>query len=171
VRPVLKWLLLVTLLVAAGAFLAACADQGQSAVPKVGQPAPDISLPRLDGGTVRLADLRGKVVMLNFWATYCPSCKDELPAMAAVYKQVSDKGGVILAVDQSEDTDTVRKFAEDNGLTFPIALDAQGGAGGVYAVRYIPTTYFVDKNGIIRYSKVGPMDQDTISSYFASLLN
>lgn len=156
------------LLLALAFFLAACSGV-QSSMPKVGQPGPDITVTRLDGGSIKLSELRGKVVLLNFWATYCDPCRAEMPAMEKVYKEVADKGGIVVAVDQKESAATVRKFVEEFGLTFPIALDEKGAAGAVYGVQYMPTSFFIDKEGVVRYMKVGQMEEATIRQYFASL--
>lgn len=138
-------------------------------MPKVGQPAPDLTVTTLEGGTINLADLRGKVVLLNFWATYCDPCRAEMPAMEKVYKEVGDQDGIVVAVDQKESAETVRKFVAEFGITFPVALDEKGAAGALYGVQYMPTTYFIDKAGVVRYMKVGQMEESTIRQYFASL--
>jgi peroxiredoxin len=156
------------LLLALALFLAACSG-GQSAMPKVGQAAPDLTVTSLDGATIKLSELRGKVVLLNFWATYCDPCRAEMPAMEKVYKEVVDKGGTVVAVDQKESGATVSKFVTEFGLTFPVALDEKGAAAAVYGVQYMPTSFFLDKEGIVRYMKVGQMEEATIRQYFATL--
>jgi DsbE subfamily thiol:disulfide oxidoreductase len=148
--------------------IAACA--GQSSLPKVGQPAPELTLTMLDGSEAKLSDFRGKVVLVNFWATYCPPCRAEMPALETVYREVADKGGVVLAIDQKESAETVAGFVAEFGLTFPVALDQKGAAGALYGVTGIPESFIVDKDGIVRYKTIGQMDEETIRQYFSSLL-
>lgn len=162
------WRLLVALLAVAALLLTSC--QGAPAAPKVGQQAPDLTLKRLDGQEMRLSDLRGKVVMLNFWATNCPPCRNEMPAMEAVYKELAAQGAVIVAVNQMEGADTVQRFVDSFGLTFTIALDQDGSAGQVYGAHYYPTTYVIDRDGIVRFKAVGEMKEQVIREYFTSLL-
>ncbi|MHB1007612.1 MAG: TlpA family protein disulfide reductase [Chloroflexota bacterium] len=163
-----QWPRFAALFLALALLLVACGG-GQAAAPKVGQPAPDLTLTSLDGQTLKLSELRGKVVLLNFWATYCDPCKAEMPALEKIYKEVRDNGGVVIGVDQKEPSGTVKKFIAEYGLTFPVALDEKGAASDTYAVQYIPTTYVLDKQGVVRYMKVGQMDEPAIRQYFATL--
>lgn len=156
------------LLLALALLLAACSG-GQSAMPKVGQPAPDLTVTTLNGDTIKISELRGQVVLLNFWATYCDPCRAEMPAMEKIYKEVAGKGGTIIAVDQKEGGATVSKFVDEFQISFPIALDEKGAAGAAYGVQYMPTSFFLDKEGVVRYMKVGQMEEATIRQYFASL--
>ncbi|MHB1414669.1 MAG: TlpA family protein disulfide reductase [Chloroflexota bacterium] len=158
-------LALLVLLAVVGA--SACSADTQ---PKVGQAAPNIAVTGLDGGAVQLADLKGKVVMLNFWASYCDPCKQEMPDMEKVYQAVGAKGVVVLGVNMGEDPAKVAAFVKDLGLTFPIALDSKGTAAATYGVNAIPASYFIDKDGVIRYVRIGQLDQKTIDQYLASLL-
>lgn len=90
--------------------------------------------------------------------------------MEKVYREVVDRGGVVLAVDQGETAAQVRAFAEENALTFPIAVDEKAASGRLYRVVGIPTTFVIDREGIIRYIKLGEMDETSIQRYFSSLL-
>jgi peroxiredoxin len=124
-------------------------------VPEVGQVAPDFSLPLLNGGSVRLSDLRGQPVVLNFWATWCPPCIEEMPALEALWQQTSGQV-VVLGVDQGERVETVARFLETTApVTFPILMDPDQVVGYRYYVRSLPTTFFIDANGIIREIRVG----------------
>ncbi|WAA10792.1 redoxin domain-containing protein [Fervidibacillus albus] len=131
----------------------------------VGYVAPDFELPTLDGQFVRLSDYRGKKVIVNFWASWCPPCQSEMPHIQAFYEQ-QDKGEIeILAVNLTNKDDgihEVQSFVSDYGLTFPIPLDEDGNVGKIYPSVSIPTSYFIDSNGIIRGKIVGPMDQETM---------
>ncbi|MHB8766457.1 MAG: peroxiredoxin family protein, partial [Deferrisomatales bacterium] len=108
---------------AAGLLLGGCS--GGSGKPEVGRPAPDFALKGLDGVEVRLADLRGKVVLVNLWATWCPPCRHEMPSMVALYGQLRDQGLEILAVSEDTDLDALRRFLLAYGVTFPVLLDEQ----------------------------------------------
>lgn len=125
----------------------------------MGYPAPDFALPGLDGGTIRLSDFRGKVVMLNFWATWCPPCRAEMPEIAKLKAQgIPDL--VIIGVDlvQTEASpQAVAEFVRAHGYDWPVALDVRGEVTLAYRVIQIPTTYFLDRNGIIRGKYLGPM--------------
>ncbi len=167
--PIRHWQRLLALALVLGVLITAC-SYGQSSLPKVGQPAPDLELAMLDGSRANLSDFRGKVVLLNFWATYCDPCRNEMPDLEAVYKEVAARGGVVLAVDQKEDAATVRRFVEEFAITFPVALDDKGAAGLIYGLTGIPETYVIDKDGVLRYKKIGQVSKDAIRNYFTSLL-
>lgn len=158
----------LALLLAAALFFTGCLAGAQPS-PKVGQAAPDLTLARLDGGQVRLSELRGKVVLLNFWSTTCPPCRAEMPDLDSVYAEVKDKGGVVLAIDQREAPDTVSRFVAELRLTFPVGIDSDGSLFSLYGVQFLPTSFVVDKNGIIRYMKVGQMEKEAIRAYFSTL--
>ena len=120
-----------------------------TAAPQVGFLAPDFTATTLAGETVTLSQLRGTPVVLNFWATWCPPCRAELPHFQAAHEAQGDRA-TILAVDEREDPQQVAGFAQRLGLTFPIPLDTDGRIGVQYRVRALPTTYFIDANGVIR---------------------
>ncbi|MCL5110374.1 MAG: TlpA family protein disulfide reductase [Chloroflexi bacterium] len=157
------------LLLAIALLAAGCLPGGQAGPPQVGTAAPDLTVTTLDGSTVRLADLKGQVVLLNFWATTCPPCREEMPDLQAVYSEVRASGGTVLAVDQHEAADTVKRFVDEFQLTFPVGVDADGSLFARYGVQFIPTSFVVDKNGVVRFMKVGQMDRDTIRRYFSTL--
>jgi thiol-disulfide isomerase/thioredoxin len=122
------------------------------------RPAKPFALPTLEGKTVRLADFQGRVVFLNFWATWCPACREEMPSMERLHREFKDRGLVVLAVDLQESGDAVAKFMKEFGLTFPALLDHDGRVSDGYAVRFIPTTYLVGKDGQLVGRVVGPKD-------------
>jgi len=145
---------------------------GQSiASARVGATAPDFALQGLDGKPVALKDLRGKVVVLNFWATWCPPCRAEMAALNQMQQDLADRGLVVLGVNQMEAPQTVQRFMQQQGLRFPIALDSLGSASQAYRVSALPTTYFIDRNGIIQDVVFGgPMAQALIESKSLALL-
>jgi len=121
----------------------------------VGKLAPDFELQSLDGKTVSLSDFRGKAVLLNFWATWCGPCRAEMPFLQQVHEEWADKGLVILAVNIGEGQSEVEEFMEEFGLSFLALLDTDREVALQYNVRAIPTTYFIDKEGVIQELKVG----------------
>ncbi|PLS14699.1 alkyl hydroperoxide reductase [Bacillus sp. M6-12] len=134
---------------------------------KIGVKAPDLQLSDLDGNTVKLSALKGKKVMLNFWATWCPPCKEEMPAMQKFYKQ-TNSDEVILSVNIDPEND-VKGFAQKTGITFPIVLDQGGKVQKSYQVISIPTTYFIDSKGIIREKFIGAMTKEEMESKMGNL--
>lgn len=120
--------------------------------------APDFSLKRLNGSEVRLEDLRGKLVFLNFWATWCPPCRAEMPSMEKLYTEFGDRDFVMLAVNLRENAERVATFKRRLELSFPILLDSDGTIGLTYGVRSIPTTYLIDQNGYLIGGALGARD-------------
>lgn len=128
---------------------------------KEGKAAPDFELTTLDGETVKLSDYQGKKVILNFWATWCPPCKAEMPHMQDFYEKNKENGIEILAVNltnMDKGQAAIEEFVTDYGLTFEIPLDEDGTIGRQYQAFSIPTSYMIDTNGVITKKIVGPMD-------------
>ncbi len=121
----------------------------------------DFQLPDLAGARVRLSALTGKIVLLNFWATWCPACRAEMPSMQKVYQALRAEGLEILAVNLGEDGKTVRAFAKQQGLGFPIALDSDGSVGTQYGAHALPTTLLLDRHGLIFAWAVGSREWDS----------
>ncbi|MDR7071227.1 TlpA disulfide reductase family protein [Fictibacillus barbaricus] len=130
---------------------------------KQGSKAPDFTLKTLEGKQISLKDYRGKKVILNFWATWCPPCKGEIPEMQRFYKENHEKNVEILAVNLAF-TETkpqkIKDFVRDYGMTFPIPLDEKNTINKQFRAVSIPTSYFIDEKGIITNRHVGPMDYD-----------
>ena len=120
----------------------------------------DFTLPFLSGGSAALSAYRGKVVILNFWATWCPPCRAEMPSMETLYQRFKDQGLEILAVDSGEEILTVRQFIRRNGYTFPVMLDRDSRVSDTYGIQAIPTTYILDREGKIIGSIVGSLSWD-----------
>jgi peroxiredoxin len=135
--------------------------------------APDFSLKNLNGTDVGIKDYRGKIVFLNFWATWCPPCREEMPSMERLHNRFRDRGLVILAIDVMESEKKVKAFKEEFELNFPILLDSDGRVGLNYAVRSIPTTYFVGRDGHLMGGALGPRDwaSQTAFEFMDHLLN
>ncbi|MBM4122963.1 MAG: TlpA family protein disulfide reductase [Nitrospira sp.] len=126
----------------------------------VGKVAPDFELPGLDEQSVRLSDFRGKVVFLNFWATWCKPCREEMPSMEVLYKNFERDGLVVLAV--SIDRVTTKKdippFVKSMSLTFPVLVDSWGQTDKRYKLMGVPETYIIDQQGVLREKVIGPKD-------------
>jgi thiol-disulfide isomerase/thioredoxin len=133
----------------------------------------DFSLSLLEGETKSLSSYKGKVIFLNFWATWCGPCRVEMPSMAALYNKFSDKGLEILAVNSGEDQATVRSFLNNEGFSFPALLDLDGKVSANYGIQAIPTTFLIDRDGMIILRLVGSIDWDTpkIHAALESLLS
>ena len=135
-------------------------------------PIVDFELEDLTGRTVKLSSYKGKVVFLNFWATWCPPCRAEMPSMQKLHEALASEGLEILAVDLQEDARTVQGFVDKFGLTFSILLDKTGRVGAQYGAQSIPTTYIVDRDGLIIGGAVGSRDWATpeYMDFFRELL-
>jgi len=121
-------------------------------------PAPEFSLPTPEGKTISLAQLRGQVVFLNFWATWCPPCRVEMPSMERLYGEFKDAGLIVLAVDMGESARQVARFMKEFRLSFPALLDTNSDVSNRYGVRGLPTTFLVDRSGRIVGVAIGPRD-------------
>ncbi|ODV02498.1 MAG: thioredoxin [Thiobacillus sp. SCN 63-57] len=126
------------------------------------RPAPDFSLPDTEGKIHKLTDYPGRVVLLNFWATWCPPCRRELPSMEKLYQALKGKPFQVLACDQQEDADTLFAFTGqlDPAPTFPVLLDSNSAVSKAYGVPGLPTTFLIDKTGQIAYRAVGGREFD-----------
>ncbi|RFU69979.1 TlpA family protein disulfide reductase [Peribacillus saganii] len=137
-------------------------------LPEVGSVPPDFHLTTLEGKTVKLSDFKGKKVILNFWATWCPPCKAEIPHMQRFYEKNKDKDVIILAVNLTSEENgqaAIEKFVKKYDLTFPILLDKEGQVGETYQTFTIPTSYIVDTQGVINKKIVGPMDEEMMTKF------
>jgi peroxiredoxin len=136
---------------------------------EAGNLAPDFTLETLDGKTVRLSDYRGKTILLNFWATWCPPCRSEMPDMQKFYE---DEDVEILAVNlpqQEASMEDVKSFVEEYGLTFPVLLDQNLQVATDYGIQVIPSSFMIDKNGIIQYTALGALNYETMVSELKKL--
>jgi cytochrome c biogenesis protein CcmG/thiol:disulfide interchange protein DsbE len=131
------------------------------AAPVVGHPAPDIMLPALSGGDFKLSEQRGKPVVLNFWATWCPPCRAELPELKSANERYASQVAIV-GVNQAEPAETVAQLAAELGITFPLPLDQRGDVSRAYGVRSLPTTFFIDRSGVIRQIHAGPLTEATL---------
>jgi peroxiredoxin len=138
---------------------------------QVGSLAPNFTLTTLDGKRIHLSDYRDKAVMLNFWYTTCPGCLQEIPGMQRFYaaQQATGKNFVILGVNIADDAQTASHFVKQYGLTYPIVLDQNQQVLTLYNVNSTPTSYFIDRQGIIRSIVIGPVDNITLQQNVAMM--
>jgi cytochrome c biogenesis protein CcmG/thiol:disulfide interchange protein DsbE len=136
----------------------------------IGRPAPPLSVPRVGGGTVDLAALRGKPVWVNFMATWCPSCRDELPVMNGLASRYAKDGLVVVLVDVREDAATVKGYLDSLKVALPAGLDASGAAQGAWKALALPVHFFVDKAGIVRDAAVGSVGPDLMAKGLQAIL-
>ena len=142
------------------------------ALPQKGYLAPTLEGVTLSGSPISLEDIQGKVVLVNFWATWCPPCRLEMPAMQALYARYQDQGFEILAVNLQEQDDQMSAFVDEMGLTFPVIVDRAGDLSSAYKVTSLPTTFIVDREGIIRDRIVGgPLAEALLEAKISPLLD
>ena len=139
--------------------------------PNVGDLAPDFTLKNLQGEEVTLSDYRGRPVLINFWATWCPPCRFEMPIIQKMYDTYKDEGFEVLAVDVEESITTVKRYIAQEGYTFPVLLDYKGEvANGPYRLRAFPTSYFVGRDGRIVIAHRGMMTEQIMQRYMDRVL-
>ena len=128
------------------------------------KPAPDFALKTLDGSQIRLGDLRGKTVLLNFWATWCPPCQAEMPDLNALHREYGEaRNFTVLGIDDEEGQAEVAAFAKQNGIAFPLALDSDGAVtSSRYSVRGLPTSLIIDRDGNIRDTWTGRISKEAM---------
>lgn len=136
---------------------------------QVGASAPDFVLSDLDGQEFRLSDLRGNVVLLNFWATWCGPCAVEMPLLESDYQEYRDQGFIVLAVNDGESAALVEEFGLEHGLSFPLLLDPGRVVQRLYQVRGYPSSIFVDQQGQIRFVHIGLIQENQLASYMEEL--
>ena len=118
-------------------------------------PAPDFSLQSLDGSTVRLSDLKGQVVLINFWATWCAPCREEMPLLDAIYQKYNRLGVELLGINVEDDASGAQEYLNETPVTFPILFDPDGRVSKQYQVKAMPSTILVDRHGNVRHIHYG----------------
>lgn len=143
------------------------AEAVKQTLPSVETPfaAPDFTLEGEGGKTYRLADFRGQVVLVNFWATWCPPCRREMPSMQRMWQKVKGKGVQVLAINVGEDADTIFEFLGSYPVSFPLLMDRDGSVVKQFPVTGLPTTYIVDPRGKVVYRAVGSREWDDPKLY------
>ncbi|MCL4535788.1 MAG: TlpA family protein disulfide reductase [Bacteroidetes bacterium] len=186
-----RWRAVLTALALAGLLLSACAGAareiggsvpagaglvadaaGLPPAPRPGHPAPDFTLQDMDGKNVKLSDLKGKPVLINFWTTWCPPCRAEMPDIETVYQRHKAEGLVVLGVDVQEDKDAVSKYVQRGGFSWTFLLDT---SGEVFFNRYrgaaFPSSFFVDKEGVVQDVSIGALNEKGLENKLAKILS
>ena len=132
--------------------------------------APQLALTDVQGNPVSLEEYRGQVILVNNWATWCPPCKIEMPELQAYYTAHAAQGFVIVAIESGEPADKVAAFVQEYGMTFPVWLDPHGAALETFQNWNLPSSYVIDRQGIVRYSWTGGVNQPTLEQYVTPLL-
>ncbi len=144
---------MLTIVIGLGILFAGCGG-GTPKSPQVGELAPDFQF-QVGEQPISLSDLQGAPVLLNFWATYCPPCREEMPYLQQIYDEWQEKGLFLLAVNIGESSSDIESFMQSRGLSLPVLLDSNGALAGQYGVTGIPATFFIGKDGIVQKVKVG----------------
>jgi peroxiredoxin len=146
---------------------------GKIPAPREGFLAPDFELQTSQGGTIRLSSFRGKPVLVNVWASWCPPCKAEMPAIQKAYETYQKAGLVVLGVNSTIQDDPARaiSFAQSEQLTFPILFDSNGAITRLYLVHALPTSFFIGKDGVIQDVVIGgPMSEASLDTRMRTLV-
>jgi len=165
-----KWILGAIAVAAVGFFLFVLfAKEGsRNKIINVGDSAPEFRLSSLDGKEVSLSDLRGKVVLVHFWATWCPPCVEEMPMLDKLNREFAGKDFEILAVSVDQNgAAAVQRFMEKNKLNLPVLLDPKSSIAGRYGTFKFPETYVLDRTGVVRYKVIGALDWTAADSMSA----
>ena len=148
---------------------------GQAPASDVGRAAPDFVLEKPDGTTLRLSDLRGKPVLVNFWASWCTECRQEMPDIVRAYDANAAKGLVVVGIDLQENPGVIQTFAQEFGMKFPLVIDRSGGVADTWRiggpVQGIPSSYFIDAQGVVQARSYGPMTSQTIEDNLGKILS
>jgi len=152
---------------------AGTATAGAIPAPREGFLAPDFTLQTLSGETITLSDLRGQAVLVNLWATWCPPCRAEMPAMQRLYDEYEDQGFVVLAVNMTyqDNSAAIQPFVQEHALSFPILLEETGNVASKYELRSLPSSFFIDREGFIQEVVIGgPMSEALLRTRIESIL-
>ena len=167
-----NWKVVVVSLLLLSLSLAACGgeDPSQTVGINVGSVAVDFTLPDLDGTEVSLSQYRGDVVLINFWATWCPPCRAEIPEIEAAYRARNDEGFVVLGIAVEQSHALVAPFVELEGMTYPVLLDELSQVYSTYRVPGLPVSVVVDQDGVIQARHIGQMTGAQLDQYLAHVL-
>jgi thiol-disulfide isomerase/thioredoxin len=147
---------------------------GRSPSTDVGRAAPDFLLQTPDGGELRFSDLRGKPVLVNFWASWCTPCRKEMPEIVRAYDANGSDSLIVVAIDLQENDRQVKDFADEYGMRFPVVIDRTGQVAEAWRIggpiEGIPSSYFIDAGGIVRARVFGPMDAERIEEELAKVI-
>jgi peroxiredoxin len=172
-------ILYILILISGAAWIALSAEKTGATpsrnmpAPQAGFAAPDFTLKTPTGETYKLSELRGQALLVNLWATWCPPCRAEMPALEKMYEEYKDQGFVVLAVNMTyqDDPFAVVPFTQEYGLTFPILLEETGDVAAAYQLRSLPSSFFIGRDGIINEVVIGgPMSEALLRTRIEEIL-
>lgn len=143
---------------------------GMSGVTRVRKPAPDFTLPTFDGGQLSLARYRGQPVVINFWASWCPPCREEAPILERVWRRYTDQGILFIGIDIQDKEEDARAYLKEFDITYPNVMDEDGTVTVDYGVIGIPVTFFIGKTGLVERRWVGAIREDQLSAWVEELI-
>ncbi len=147
-----------------------CAEKKEEAGRAEPKKAREFSIELFDGATFRLSEHRGSPIVLNFWASWCGPCKREAPELEKAFKKYSPRGVVFLAIAVQDTEEDAKKFIEEHGLTLPTGLDREQSVAELYGVMGVPTTFIIDREGMIRYTHLGAVTEELLEDELEELL-
>lgn len=157
-------------ILAVGLSLTHCSEKEMTPPPKREPvPAAKFSLPSLNGKKISLSDYKGRPVIINFWASWCVPCVTEMPLIEKIYSTWKEKGLAVLAINLKEDEDVAKKFMEEKGYSFTTLLDESGETSDKFQVFGLPSTYFIDSDGVIQYSHMGQLTTEIVAMGLESI--
>ena len=167
-----NWKIVAGVLLLLAVTLVACGGGDSSGLTGVnkGNLASGFTLEALDGSSVSLGEYRGNVVLINFWATWCPPCRAEIPDIENVYRARQDDGFVVLGVSVEESREAVAPFVEAMGMTYPVLLDERGQVLKMYRAIGLPMSVLLDQDGVIQVRHVGALTMEQLEEYLAQVL-
>jgi len=160
---------ILVMLLALGVVATSCPNEAPA--PEVGKLAPDFELNTLDGQSIALSQLKGTPVVVNFWATWCGPCRHEMPFLQQIYEDWPEETLVLLTINIAESSSKVAQFMQSEGFSFTVLLDSNANVAQKYNVMGIPSTFFIDKDGVIQKIKVGPFRSKAEIETILSQLN
>lgn len=161
---------ILVVILTAGLVITGC-TAGSEPTAAVGNVAPDFQLQNLDGQSITLSGLKGNPVLINFWATWCGPCVSEMPHLQKIHEEWSDRGLVVLAINWGESASEVEQFLQAHNLSLPVLLDTKKVVAQKYGIRAFPTTFFIDKDGIIQVKVIGAFpDKAAIESRLSEIM-
>ncbi|CAH1210498.1 Thiol-disulfide oxidoreductase ResA [Paenibacillus plantiphilus] len=169
-RRTIQIIILIGVVLLGGYAIGNALFSSNDGLPQKGSPPPDFALVGLDGSTHRLADYKGKALIINFWGTFCPGCVYETPDLQSQYEKHKDKPFEIVGINLGEDEFTVKQFVKQYNVSYPIVYDTNRSVERKYGLRSYPTTFFVRPDGTIMDIYVGPMTEKDIDERVTELL-
>ena len=140
------------------------------AQPDAGHPAPDFAIHQANGETAYLSDYRGRPILINFWATWCPPCRAEMPELVRAYNEHQDEGLVVIAVDSMESQEAVAKFVKAFNMNMPVVIDVQGQVMDAYKTQSLPSSFFIDRNGVVQVRWIGILTPEALQKNLDEIL-